>query len=425
MNVYRNLSKIQLDSLIIRPYVDQRNLRRLIENVFENVEANGDKAILAYSKKFDGIAPAQLLLDKDALNLRASSISPNLKESIKVATKNIRKFHKDQLNKSRKIETVKGVVCWKQNLPIQKVGLYVPGGTAPLVSTVLMLGIPAQIAGCQEVILCTPPDKNGEISPAICYAALAVGIDKVVVVGGAQAIAAMTIGTKSVKKVDKLFGPGNQYVTEAKKYAQNLGVASDMPAGPSEVMVIADSNADSSFIAADLLSQAEHGIDSQVVLVTPSDKLITDVQNEIDKQLQSLPRKKIARGALKNSFFLKVLDIDAAIDFSNQYAPEHLILNVRDSYQYLSKILNAGSVFLGQYSPESAGDYASGTNHTLPTNGWARSYSGLSVNDYSKTISFQSITRQGLKTLAPAIIELSRTEGLEAHARAVSIRLRK
>lgn len=323
----------------------------------------------------------------------------------------------------KKVETAPGVICWQEVRPIEKVGLYVPGGSAPLISTALMLGIPAVLAGCKNIIVCTPPNKLGKVEPAICYVAKKLGVKKIFCVGGIQAIAAMSVGTATIPKVDKIFGPGNQYVMAAKQYAINFGVAIDMPAGPSEVMVIADDSARSDYVAADLLSQAEHGPDSQVVLIAKNKEIANSVKAELKKQLSELPRAEIAKKSLKNSFFIILKTQEAMIDFANIYAPEHLIINTKKPDSFVSEINNAGSVFLGAYTPESAGDYASGTNHTLPTSGWARSYSGLSVRDFQRTVSFQKINKQGLNNLSGTIISLALAEGLEAHANAVRIRL--
>lgn len=423
MQVYNCPDAQRLKQLAIRPTLPQEELSQKIKAIFESVAENGDKALFDYTEQFDGVTIDAIKLPKDVVRELADKTPSALRRAIDQAAANIKAFHLDQLKKTDKIETMPGVTCWQESRPIEKAGLYIPGGSAPLISTVLMLGVPAQLAGCREVLLCTPPDASGEVNAAICYAALKVGVTKLVRVGGAQAIAALTLGTESVTKVDKIFGPGNQYVTAAKQVAVKYGVAIDMPAGPSEIMVVADRNAKPEFVAADLLSQAEHGLDSQVVLLTDDSALLKAVLGSIKQQLKLLPRKDIARTALQESFCLLLPGLETMLAFANLYAPEHLILAVRRPREAAKKVINAGSVFLGAYSPESVGDYASGTNHTLPTNGWARSYGGVSVASFCKQVTFQSITKTGLKNLAPTVLELAQAEGLEAHARAVTIRL--
>ena len=426
MKTYRNPRSEAWAALSVRPLSSQVSLTSIAESVFENVRINKDKAVRLYTKQFDDIDIDTLVLPLSYITRQANTLSSGIREAIDKAYENVYTFHQAQLNDPQPITTtMPGVVCWRETRPIERVGLYVPGGSAPLVSTVIMLGVPAYIAGCKQIILATPPNKSGDISPAICYAALKIGVTTVIRVGGMQAIAAMALGTQSIPAVDKLYGPGNQYVMAAKQYALKYGVASDMPAGPSEVLVIADETADPSFIAADLLSQAEHGPDSQVVLVTTSDKILEATQTELARQLTTLPRKEIAQKALNASFAVVMDTVSTAIKFANVYAPEHIILSVKNPRRVAKMIINAGSVFLGKYSPESAGDYASGTNHTLPTNRWARSYSGLSVSDYIRMVSFQQLTKSGLQSLSNTIGTLARVEGLEAHARAVDVRFRE
>lgn len=425
MKTYLNPLRAEWQRLCKRPVIENSNLDTVIAGVFSRVRSEGDSALITYTIQFDNVELAAITVDLDQVNTWADQVPTELKQAIDTAYTNIKTFHKSQQTSliSVEVETLPGVRCWRESRPIERVGLYIPGGSAPLFSTVLMLGIPAQLAGCSEIILCTPPQPDGSINPAICYTASLIGVTKVFCVGGAQAIAAMTIGTDSIPKVDKIFGPGNQYVTAAKLYASRFGVAIDMPAGPSEVMVVADDSAQPDFVAADLLSQAEHGPDSQVVLVATSAAIVDLVSSELDKQLAVLPRKDIATQALANSFCVVVADSDEAIELANEYAPEHLILSVEDAETLAQKIQNAGSVFIGNYTPESAGDYASGTNHTLPTNGWARSYSGLSLESFCKYVTFQSISAGGAKALASTVMTMATAEGLDAHSRAMEIRL--
>lgn len=421
----KNPEESEWTNLIQRPAVNQKDLFEIAENIFKDVQQNGDKAVSKYSEKFDGVhynfSPLGLHIIEDA----KKDVSANLQESIRQAFRNILKFHASQSEFVNKIETTPGVTCWRESRPIEKVGIYIPGGSAPLFSTVLMLGIPALFAGCKEVVLCTPPDSSGQINPIILYAASLVKITKVYAVGGIQAIAAMSLGTESIPKVDKIFGPGNQYVTAAKQIAQLYGTAIDMPAGPSEVLVIADDTCDAEFVAADLLSQAEHGPDSQVFLLSDNNDVIAKVNTALNKQVEGLERKEITKKALENSKAILFKTIDECIDFSNRYAPEHLILAVRNAEQQIDKVESAGSVFLGNYSCESVGDYASGTNHTLPTNGFARSYSGVSVDSFVKKITFQSVSKQGLKNIGEAVEVMAQAEQLMAHKQAVTIRLNK
>jgi len=425
MKTYSSPSAAERQTLCQRPAVKSVDLEATIAGIFQRVKTEEDAALLSYTSQFDGVTLKSVTADREQLESWANQTPVRLKQAIDEAYANITKFHKAQMASLRPVivETQPGVRCWRESRPIGRVGLYVPGGSAPLFSTMLMLGVPAQLAGCQEVVMCTPPQADGSINPAICYAAGLTGVTKVLRVGGAQAIAALTLGTPSVNKVDKLFGPGNQYVTAAKLYAGRYGVSIDMPAGPSEVMVVADASARADFVAADLLSQAEHGPDSQVVLVTTDDAFGKQVQKELALQLRALPRKEIAEQALANSFCAVFGNINQALAFTNEYAPEHLILSVSDPEGSARLVSNAGSVFLGNYSPESAGDYASGTNHTLPTNGWAASYSGLSLESFCKYITFQSITETAMKTLAPTVMAMAEAEGLTAHSRAMEIRL--
>jgi len=392
-----------------------------VKAILQAVRKQRDKALIDLTLKFDKVKIKNLKLDANTIKKAEKSISPALKKAIDKAYKNIYKFHSTQLNtKIEKVETTPGVVCWRKTVHLEKVGLYIPGGSAPLFSTVLMLGIPAKIAGCKEVILCSPPN----IDAAILYAASKCGIKKIFCVGGAQAIAAMAYGTKSIPKVDKIFGPGNSFVTIAKQLVTQEGVAIDMPAGPSEVLVIADDSANAAFVASDLLSQAEHGPDSQVILLSTSKKLVDEVITEVNAQLKALPRKAIAEKALKNSRAIILKSLDEAMNFSNLYAPEHLILACKNAEKLGEKVINAGSVFLGNYSPESAGDYASGTNHTLPTNGYARAYSGVSVDSLIKKITFQQISKDGLKNIGNTVEIMAEAEQLQAHKNAITIRLK-
>ena len=413
----------QFPSLCKRPEIDHVMLSTGIQTVFNEIKRNGDEALLNYTEKFDGVKLQSSIYDITGIDAISIPISDDLKQSITIAYHNIKKFHLAQKSDSLLVETMPGIICTQHSLPINKVGIYIPGGSAPLFSTVLMLAIPAKIAGCKEIILCTPPTSSGDIHPAILYTALVCGITEIRLAGGSQAIAAMTFGTNEVSAVDKIFGPGNQYVTAAKQLAQNYGVAIDMPAGPSEVLIFADMTATPAFLAADLLAQAEHGGDSQVILVTESEEMVQDTLAEIEKQLATLPRKTIAKQALGHSKAIVVENTVSAFEFINAYAPEHLIIASDHADTYIPLIRNAGSVFLGNYCPESAGDYASGTNHTLPTNGWARSYSGVNLDAFCKKITFQSITEDGLKGLAKTIITMAEAEELQAHANAVKVRL--
>ena len=411
--------------LIKRPQLELEFLESSVRNTLNRVKLSGDLALRELTLQYDHANIENVAVTEKEIKEAILKLDDSIKNAIQLAAANIKKFHQHQKRESIEIETMPGVTCWRKSLPIQKVGIYIPGGTAPLFSTVLMLGIPAMLAGCEEIILCTPPYQNGSVNGAILFAASLSGIKKIYKVGGAQAIGAMAYGTQSIPAVNKIFGPGNQYVTKAKQMVNQDGVAIDMPAGPSEVMVIADEHADASFIAADLLSQAEHGIDSQVVLLSLSESHINKVQKEIENQLTQLPRKEIAREALNNSLVIYFSKKEVAIRFANEYAPEHLIINTLDCDAIADQIINAGSIFLGPLSPEAVGDYASGTNHTLPTNGFAKAYSGVSLESFTKTITYQKLTAGGLRNIGPAVEIMAEAEQLEGHKRAVSIRLKK
>jgi histidinol dehydrogenase len=423
MQTYKFPGKELWQEIIQRPTGNIPGLEKSVQKILKKVRTNGDKAVRKYSKEFDGIKLKQLLVPDKEIKKAGELLSTELKIAIEQAKKNIETFHFSQKEDIKKIETMPGIQCWRRSVGIEKVGLYIPGGSAPLFSTVLMLGVPAQLAGCKEIILCTPPSKDGSIHPAILFAASLCGITKIFRAGGVQAIGAMVYGTESIPKVFKIFGPGNQYVTTAKQYVQQDGVAIDMPAGPSEVLVIADDSADAAFVAADLLSQAEHGKDSQVVLVTTSSIFSEKVQAELATQLEWLPRKDIAAAALTNSKCVIVKDIQQAIELSNLYAPEHLILAITGHEDIADEIISAGSVFIGKYSPESVGDYASGTNHTLPTNGYAAMYSGVSLDSFVKKITYQQLTKEGLEQIGNTVMLMAAAEGLDAHKNAVAIRL--
>lgn len=408
-----------------RPNVKQADLSKLVDTVFKSVKKDGDKALKKFSVQFDQVELKSLTVKASSIANAASQLSPALKKAIELAKSNIEKFHAEQKEVSKRIETATGVTCWRESRAIEKVGIYIPGGTAPLFSTVLMLGIPARLAGCKEIVLCTPPNKKGAIDPTILYTASLIGITSIYSVGGIQAIAAMSYGTASIQQVDKIFGPGNQYVTAAKQKAQSIGVAIDMPAGPSEVLIIADKTCKPSFVAADLLSQAEHGADSQVIVLSDDEQVLTAVLTELNSQLKGLPRQTIAKAALKNSKAICFNSLNDCMAFSNAYAPEHLILASNKAKKLIPMITNAGSVFVGNYSCESAGDYASGTNHTLPTNGFAKAYSGVSLDSFVKKITFQELSKKGIETIGPSIELMAEAEQLFAHKNAVSIRLKK
>jgi len=423
MNIISNPPKSEWKNLLQRPTIDSSLLEAAVLNVLEDVKQNGDKALFALTEKFDRVVLTDLRVSEKEINEAEQVLSNPLKEAILLAKNNINTFHEKQLHAEEYITTMPGVVCWRKSVGIDKVGLYIPGGSAPLFSTVLMLGVPASIAGCKEIILCTPPDNTGKIHPAILFAAKVAGITSIFKVGGAQAIAAMAYGTDTVPSVYKIFGPGNQYVTCAKQLIQRDGIAIDMPAGPSEVCVLADETANVAYVAADLLSQAEHGADSQVLLVTTSENIASAIVTETKNQLEQLPRKQLAEKALLNSKAIIVKNDAEAIELINAYAPEHLIISCKNDEQTGAQITNAGSVFLGNYSPESVGDYASGTNHTLPTNGFAKAYSGVSVDSFVKKITYQKLSRDGLHAIAATVIQMAEAEGLEAHANAVKVRI--
>ena len=424
MKRYDNPSKSTWETICKRPAINSADLSSIVNDVLENVKINGDSAIRSYAEKFDGVSLKNLLISEQEISLSKEQVSAELKNAIQLAKKNIECFHKGQKESINRIETSDGVECWRESRAIEKVGLYIPGGTAPLFSTVLMLGIPAKLAGCAEIVLCTPPAKDGSVHPAILYTADLTGINKIYKVGGAQAISAMAFGTESIPKVYKIFGPGNQYVTKAKELVQQTGTAIDMPAGPSEVLVIADETCKPSFVAADLLSQAEHGADSQVILLSPSGDVIDNVLDEINSQINELPRKEVAQLALKQSRAVQCASIEECVELSNYYAPEHLIIASEKAENVLGLIKNAGSVFVGNYSCESAGDYASGTNHTLPTNGYARNYSGVSLDSFIRKITFQRLTEKGIQNIGPSIECMAEAEQLFAHKNAVSLRLK-
>ena len=407
-----------------RPYIDNNKVSDTVEEILNNVKQNGDSTLLNLARRLDGANIKNLKVSSSEVKLARNLISKKLKRAIQIARSNIQKYHSSQMIKEPKIETSTGITCWRKSVAIEKVGLYIPGGSAPLFSTILMLGIPATLAGCDKIILCTPPQSDGTINPAILYTADLLGINEIYKVGGAQAIAAMSYGTETIPKVDKIFGPGNQYVTEAKSRSQSLGIAIDLPAGPSELLIIADDTSIPSYIAADLLSQAEHGADSQVTLVSHSEVIIDKVLNEIKEQIQLLPRKNETHTSIANSKAILFKDDRECLEYSNAYAPEHLIIASTNADNYINKVVNAGSVFLGNYSCESAGDYASGTNHTLPTNGYAKSYSGVSVDSFVKKITFQKISKEGLGNIGPIIETMAAAEGLQAHKNAVSLRLK-
>ena len=423
IKVYKEPQLQDWPSLLARPEYDASPLQAKVREILLAVKQRGDEAVTEYTLAFDKIAISNFKLSASAFDAAEKELTPSLKTAIQLAKVNIEVFHQAQIQKEERIETMPGVWCWRKAVGIEKVGIYIPGGSAPLFSTVLMLGIPAKLAGCKEIILCTPPNDQGAIDPAIIYAASLVGVTAIYTMGGVQAIGALAYGTKSVPKVHKIFGPGNQYVTAAKQMIQQEGVAIDMPAGPSEVCVYADETSIASFVAADLLSQAEHGADSQVLFIASTIELVEEVQKEIEMQLTLLPRKDLAKKALENSKAVVLSTIEDAIAMINEYAPEHLILSINNAAQIAEKIMNAGSIFIGNFSPESVGDYASGTNHTLPTNGFAKAYSGVSMDSFVKKITFQQLTERGLENIAPTVIEMATAEGLQAHSKAVELRM--
>ena len=425
MNTINYPARSEWKEILQRPTLKTDTLRATVSEVLDQVRQRGDQAIKEYEEKFDHVRLDSLQVTPAEFDEAESLVTTTFKDAVQLALSNIRKFHEAQQFQSRKVETQPGVTCWQKAVAIEKVGLYIPGGTAPLFSTVMMLATPAKIAGCKEIVLCTPPNSAGKIQPAILYAARAAGVDKVFKAGGVQAIGGMAYGTASIPKVYKLFGPGNQYVMAAKQQVSLHDVAIDMPAGPSEVAVLADATSNPVFVAADLLSQAEHGVDSQVLLVTTSATLLQQVIEEVDRQLSVLPRKEIASQTLSHSKLILVHDVAEAFDLVNEYAPEHLIIEMENPEALAERVVNAGSVFLGPYAPESAGDYASGTNHTLPTNGYAKAYSGVSLDSFIRKITFQQITQKGIRNIGPAIEELAANEFLEAHKNAVTVRLKK
>jgi len=425
INVIKYPDRNNWQEIIKRPVLETASLEKVVKKILEKVNLKGDKAVKKYTNEFDGVKLKKLLVSEKEIEEAKELMPPELKEAIKQAKSNIEKFHQSQVDEIKIIETMPDINCWRKSVGIEKVGIYIPGGTAPLFSTVLMLAVPASIAGCKEIVLCTPPSKDGTINPAILYSAKLCGVTKILKAGGVQAIGAMAYGTESIPKVFKIFGPGNQYVTAAKLLVQKEGVAIDMPAGPSEVLVIADETAVPDFVAADLLSQAEHGNDSQVVLLTTNETIAEKVEQCIKEQLRDLPRKAIAEKALRNSKIILLKSIDEAIELSNLYAPEHIILSCKNAESLTDRIVSAGSVFIGNYSPESVGDYASGTNHTLPTNGYAAMYSGVSVDSFVKKITFQQLTKQGLKNIGDTVMQMAAAEGLDAHKNAVAIRLKE
>ncbi len=424
MNKIYNPEKKNWAEILERPTQSFKDIEETVKGIFNEIQTKGDSAVAKYTSLFDGISLENIEVSNQEIEEAIISVSEDLKNAIQLAKSNIEKFHKAQITSKIEVETIEGVSCWQEKRPIQKVGLYIPGGTAPLFSTVLMLAVPAKIAGCKEIVLCSPPNKSGKINPAILYAANLCGVTKILKVGGIQAIAGMTFGTKSISQVYKIFGPGNQYVTVAKQVATQFGAAIDMPAGPSELLIVADDAAIPSFVASDLLSQAEHGIDSQVILVSTSKKLIEEVEIEINKQIQVLPRKNIAEKAIENSKLIYVENDKIALDLINEYGPEHFIICTNNDDFYIDNIENAGSIFIGNFTPESAGDYASGTNHTLPTNGYAKNYSGVNLDSFLKSMTFQKISQKGIQNIGKAIEIMADAEGLQAHKNAVSLRLK-
>ena len=423
MNIIRYPKREDWASITERPQLDTSTLNATVSNILGDIKANGDEAVRKYEEMFDHVHLDSLAVSENEIEEAWNSVPAELRQAIELAHANISSFHEAQHFNGVKVETAPGVTCWQKSVPIEKVGLYIPGGTAPLFSTVLMLATPARIAGCREIVLCTPPDRNGNINPAILVAARVAGVSKIFKTGGVQAIGAMAYGTESVPKVYKIFGPGNQYVMAAKQQVSLHDAAIDMPAGPSEVCVVADNSCDAAFVAADLLSQAEHGIDSQVLLISTSEEFIQKVEREIESQLALLPRKDMAAKALENSKFVLVADDDEAMDLANTYAPEHLILPSDNFDTLAAKVINAGSVFLGRYACESAGDYASGTNHTLPTHGYALAYNGVNLDSYNRKITFQHLTREGVQSIGKAVVVMAENELLEAHANAIRVRM--
>ncbi len=423
MKKHYNPDRSKWESILKRPTQTFEDIEDTVQEVFREVKAKGDRAVAKYTSFFDGVKLEDVRVSQEEIETSTKVLKEDLKNAIQLAKTNITNFHQAQQTPAISVETTKGVKCWQDKRPIQRVGLYIPGGSAPLFSTILMLAVPAQLAGCEKVLLCTPPNSEGKVDPAILYTANLCGIDTIYKVGGIQAIAAMTFGTEDIPQVFKIFGPGNQYVTVAKQYATRFGIAIDMPAGPSELLVLADGSAIPSFVASDLLSQAEHGADSQVILVSTDKTLIEEVEKEIEEQLPALPRKTIVEKTISNSKIIYFNEPEEVISLVNLYGPEHLIIVAEEEEYYLDRLKNAGSVFLGSYTPESAGDYASGTNHTLPTNGYARSYSGVNLDSFMKTITFQRINPKGIKKIGPAVELMAEAEGLQAHSNAITLRL--
>lgn len=424
MRLIENPLKKEWSTILKRPTKTVNDIEDIVYNVFNKVKTNGDKAIKQYTSEFDKVELKSFLVSEQEVSDACNRVTKDLKKAIKLAKKNIKQFHKAQQTDKVFLKTMRGVKCWQEKRPIQKVGLYIPGGTAPLFSTVLMLAIPANIAGCGDIVLCSPPNSEGKIADEILYTAKLCGVTKIIKVGGIQAIAGLTFGTDSIPQVYKIFGPGNQYVTVAKQIATKYGVAIDMPAGPSELLVMADESANPAYVASDLLSQAEHSSDSQVILVTISKKFAEKVNSEVEAQLEVLPRKEMATDAINNSKSIVVEDFKTALELINEYGPEHFIVATNDDDYFVENIGNAGSVFIGNYTPESAGDYASGTNHTLPTNGFSKAYSGVNLDSFQKSMTFQKISQKGIKNIGPAIELMAEAEGLQAHKNAVSLRLK-
>ena len=424
MNTINNPDRSKWNEILKRPTQTVADIEQTVHKVFDEIRLTGDTAVRKYTQAFDGIDLDTFKVSVSEMNAASDEISQELKEAIALAKKNIEIFHAAQRTERVVVETMNGVKCWQEKKAIQKVGLYIPGGTAPLFSSILMLATPANIAGCEEIVLCTPPDKNGNVNPAVLYTAKLCGVTQVFKIGGIQAIGAMTFGTEIVPKVYKIFGPGNQFVTVAKQLATRYQVAIDMPAGPSELLVYADDSANPAFVASDLLSQAEHGVDSQVIMVSTSEKMLEMVSDELEKQLNELPRKAIAQQAIENSKLILVETEETALDLINEYGPEHFIVCSANENYFVENIVNAGSVFIGNYAPESAGDYASGTNHTLPTNGYAKQYSGVNLDSFMKQITYQKVTEEGIKNIGPAIELMAEAEGLQAHKNAVTLRLK-
>jgi len=425
MNKIYKPNKKDWEALLQRPTQTLEDIELTVNDIFSEVRAKGDSAVAKYTDLFDGVKLDSFKVTAEEIEAAKETVTSELKNAIQLAKSNIEKFHKAQKTPKVEVTTSTGVECWQEKRPIQKVGLYIPGGSAPLFSTILMLATPANIAGCKEIVLCTPPDKNGEINPVILYTAALCGVNKIFKIGGIQAIAALSFGTETVPKVYKIFGPGNQFVTVAKQLATKFHVAIDMPAGPSELLVVADETADAAFVASDLLSQAEHGADSQVILISTSEKMIEAVELEVELQLEVLPRKEMAERSIANSKLIYLENKELAMEIINEYGPEHLIICTANNEFYIENIANAGSVFIGNYTPESAGDYASGTNHTLPTNGFAKQYSGVNLDSFMKSMSFQKISEDGIRNIGPAIEIMAEAEGLQAHKNAVTLRLKK